>query len=607
VTFRARILLALGAVALVPVAVLGWLSDGANRDELLEGAGRAQARAAGELAQGCEQYVLDRAQGLHVSASFIPFERLSPADLRAVLAIPYRQFPDLTILAAVDGEGAPLADALAGGAGQGGREPVTQQDLDLFSRRLPLEAARASQLAVGPPYRAASGAPRVPLAARAGDGAALVAELSLGELSRRARALAGADGFALLLDAGGEPFAGGDGAPLGDEERALVAEGRAARGGATRVVRRAGAPWLASYAAVGTLGWGVLLEQPGGAAFSAADRVRRYTAFWGATAAVLTLFLGIFLARSLTRPVAALSSAAQALTEGRLDARVDVSGGDELAQLGTAFNHMAGEVARRDEEIRRWNAELQQRVADKSAELRRAEEQVARSRQLAAIGSLAAGVAHGLNNPMTSVVGLMALAREEAGPASAAGELLGSALVEAKRVTRVVEELRRLAAEERGEGERRFSPAAAVRAALEARREALAAQGIAVDAELDAAAPPVQGDPRQIGELVEHLVENAAAAMPTGGRLGVAVTPVGGDAVRLTVSDTGGGIPAAIRDRIFDPFFTTSARPGAGLGLTRSHAIVDAHHGAIHVESEEGRGTRFTVVLPAAAREVHLS
>jgi signal transduction histidine kinase len=102
-------------------------------------------------------------------------------------------------------------------------------------------------------------------------------------------------------------------------------------------------------------------------------------------------------------------------------------------------------------------------------------------------------------------------------------------------------------------------------------------------------------------------VENAAAAMPSGGRLAVALTPVGGDAVRLTVSDTGSGIPAHIRDRIFDPFFTTSTRPGAGLGLTRSHAIVDAHHGAIHVESEEGRWTRFTVVLPAAAPEVHLS
>jgi signal transduction histidine kinase len=95
--------------------------------------------------------------------------------------------------------------------------------------------------------------------------------------------------------------------------------------------------------------------------------------------------------------------------------------------------------------------------------------------------------------------------------------------------------------------------------------------------------------------------------MPRGGQLSVALAAVDGDALKLTVADTGCGIPRDLRGRIFDPFFTTSARAGAGLGLTRSHAIVDAHHGSIAVESEEGRGTRFTIVLPAAPREAHLS
>jgi signal transduction histidine kinase len=117
----------------------------------------------------------------------------------------------------------------------------------------------------------------------------------------------------------------------------------------------------------------------------------------------------------------------------------------------------------------------------------------------------------------------------------------------------------------------------------------------------------VHGDPRRVTELVDHLVDNALTAMPRGGKLGVVVASCDGEAVRLAISDTGSGIPAAIRERIFDPFFTTTQRAGAGLGLTRAHAIVEAHHGSIRVESEDGRGTTFTVVLPAAPSEAHLA
>jgi signal transduction histidine kinase len=80
-----------------------------------------------------------------------------------------------------------------------------------------------------------------------------------------------------------------------------------------------------------------------------------------------------------------------------------------------------------------------------------------------------------------------------------------------------------------------------------------------------------------------------------------------GEAVRLSIADTGRGIPARIRERIFDPFFTDKQRGSLGLGLTLSNCIVEAHHGKLVVDSEEGKGSTFTVLLPAAAAPAHLT
>ena len=285
---------------------------------------------------------------------------------------------------------------------------------------------------------------------------------------------------------------------------------------------------------------------------------------------------------------------------------MEEGGGDELARLGAAFNHMAREVWRRDEEIRRWNAELQRRVQERTTELRAAEDQIARARRLAAMGSLGAGVAHGLNNPMTSLLGLITLARRDVAGAPTA-ELLETAIGEGRKIVRIVDDLKRLADRERNEAGRAFALAQPVRAAVEAQRSRLAEKRIALATDLEHDVPLVQGHPSQVQELVVHLIDNAVAAMPDGGRLEIGLCSVEGDAVRLHVADDGRGIPPEIRERIFDPFFTTKSTAGAGLGLSLCHGIVEAHHGRIVVESAPGRGARFEVLLPAAARAAHLA
>jgi signal transduction histidine kinase len=612
VTLGTRIRIALGVTGLAPVLLLGWLAGDGARRELAASVGGALSRQAGEVARGCERFTLDRLQGLRQTASFIPFDHLTRAEASAALAIPYRQATDLQVLAVLDAGGHPVTDVVFERHPEldptlAGHEPVDERGLEAFALAVPLRAALESGLAVGPPYRSpSSGVPRLALAVRLGAGdRALAAELSLAELASRLQEAAGG-GEAFLIDGAGRVLAGTSATAPGPEEARLAAEETAGGGPPVRLVRRAdGTSWLAAAAPVGSLGWSVLLAQPADAAFRTVGHLRRQTLVWAVAALALAGALGLVLSRALTRPVGRLTEAAAALRDGHLDAPLPPTGPDELGALSGTFAHMAAEVRRRDAEIRAFNAELQERVDTRTAELRAAEEQIARSRRLASLGSLSAGVADGLNDPLTAVVGLVTVARAEVGPDTPQGQLLGTALEEARRATAVIHDLRRLAAPGLAEGARRFALGLPVAGAVERIRPAAASAGVTVQVDLGRDLPDMEGDPAQVEALVLRLLENAVAATPPGGLVMVATSGVEGAALRLVVADTGRGIPAALRDRIFDPFFTAGRSPGAGLGLSLAHGIVEAHHGRIQVESEEGRGSIFTVHFPATAAPTH--
>jgi signal transduction histidine kinase len=616
-SFRRRILLALLAVGVAPVALLGLMSYAVNRQELIDTVSAAQVQTAAEIARQFEAFVLNGVEHLETSTRYLPLARLSSDDAADALGIPFRQLPWVNVLVLLSERGDALAppvfEAAPSGDDAGRREPIGPPELDAFARRVPLATVLASHVAIGPPYVGErTGVPRVAVAVRI-PGApprVLAAELSLAHLAARLKEVAAADGSALLVDGRAGVIAhGGDERPISAQERQLVERGIASLSPDVRSVERAdGRTWLAAFAPVGTLGWGVVLAQPEAVALRAASRSRAYTLFWAAAAVVTAAGIGTALARGVSVPVARLSEAARAVTEGRYDTVVAVERSDELGELAAAFNHMAREVSRRDAEIRRWADELSRRVEHKTTELRQAHDQIARSRRLAALGSLGAGVAHEINNPMTAIVGLVSVAQKKVGPDSPAGQLLGTALEQATRVTRIVDDLRQLAEHQRHDVGVQFSLAAAVRAAIEAHAHDADRAGISLRAELDEGLAPVQGDPVQVQQLVGHLLRNAIAATPEGGAIRVDVSAVEDGVLKLSVADTGRGIPDAMRERIFDPFFTRKERGGGvGLGLTLSNCIVEAHHGKLHVESEEGNGSTFTVLLPAAAAPAHLS
>lgn len=245
-------------------------------------------------------------------------------------------------------------------------------------------------------------------------------------------------------------------------------------------------------------------------------------------------------------------------------------------------------------------------------ELRRTQEQLAHSERLRSLGELASGVAHDFNNLLTSILGHTQLLLSEYPKTEMAEELQiieraaldGAATV--RRLQSFAQTSRSLPAEAVELSEIIDESLAITRPRW---RDALQSWGfqITIVREIEAL-PAFAGDGPGLRELVTNLVLNAVDAMPQGGTLHLRARPVASEhsplrqpSALLEVSDSGVGMSPEVRDRIFDPFFTTKGPRGTGMGLAMAYGIVQRHQGQISVQSEPGRGSTFTVFLPARA------
>jgi PAS domain S-box-containing protein len=235
---------------------------------------------------------------------------------------------------------------------------------------------------------------------------------------------------------------------------------------------------------------------------------------------------------------------------------------------------------------------------------RRALERASRhAERLTALGTLAAGIAHELNNPLgilSSRIELMLL-ESDALPAPVR-EDLGVLHRNAVRATQITQRLLSFARQPGGE-HRVLDVNAVVQEALALVRPQIDKDGVHVHTALEAGLPAIHADPTALHQVLVNLLINAREAM-TGGEVVVrtrrAVEP---GWIQLVVTDTGPGMPPEVLARIFDPFYTTKPT-GTGLGLAITYGIVREHHGRIDVESAPGKGTSFVLTLPAVAGEV---
>jgi two-component system NtrC family sensor kinase len=237
------------------------------------------------------------------------------------------------------------------------------------------------------------------------------------------------------------------------------------------------------------------------------------------------------------------------------------------------------------------------------SERRRMEQQIVQSGKLAAIGELAAGVAHEINNPLLAILGLtefLLLETDEGSKQHERLELIQQTGLEIKEIVRALLDFAR----EHPDALRVVPLESLVQMTIALIRRTNAHKGIEFTERYSADGARVRASGDQLEQVVLNLVANARQAMPNGGTISIEVLG-DGDHVSLVVADQGPGISRELQDRIFEPFFTTRrGAGGTGLGLSVSLGIAESHGGTLTVESEPDKGARFTLRLPVHTEDV---
>ncbi len=323
-------------------------------------------------------------------------------------------------------------------------------------------------------------------------------------------------------------------------------------------------------------------------------------------ASALGYLLAHFGARHFSQPIRNLVEMTQRVARGERRIPLPVTSGDELGRLTEAFNHMSDSLHQREDELQTLNRELEDKVRErtrmleeKSQELLKTQEELARSEKLAAIGALAAGVAHEINNPTAIIRGNTELLLMELGSDQPGREEAEEVKKQTERIARITENLVTFARRQIVHRDE-VDINALLAEILSQLGHQVPMTEITVKRNFAPDLPLFSGDAGHLRQVFTNILLNAVEAMEEGGIL-VAATEVRDGCLRVEITDTGAGVSPDVLEKLFNPFFTTKRR-GTGLGLSVSYGIVERHGGEIVVHSEPGKGATFIVSLPLVRR-----
>jgi two-component system NtrC family sensor kinase len=317
-------------------------------------------------------------------------------------------------------------------------------------------------------------------------------------------------------------------------------------------------------------------------------------------AALCTLFLLImlyFITSTIIKPLRGMVVATNKIARGDLSHRVEIDFRDEIGQLAHSFNRMTEDLKRANENLIQWGKTLEKRVEERTKEVRDMQDFLIQSEKLASLGKMAAGIAHEINNPLTSILINTHLMLEKCEKKDPSYENLTLIADETSRCAQIVKGLL--------EFSRQTPPQKAktdinelVDRTTQLLENQASFQNIKIVKNLDRTLPLIELDKNKIQQVFWNLMLNACDAMPTGGTLSI-FSRLDDDRkyVDIVFIDTGVGIPRENILKLFDPFFTTKSS-GTGLGLAVSYGIIQQHDGHIDVKSEVGQGSVFTLKFP---------
>ncbi len=323
----------------------------------------------------------------------------------------------------------------------------------------------------------------------------------------------------------------------------------------------------------------------------------------------LAWFIGV-----ISKPLKALVEVTDQVSRGDFSQRADLAQKDEIGHLATTFNRMVDSLQQSRDEIEEYNRNLELKIIERTLELEEIQQQLVQSEKLSAIGQLAAGVAHELNNPLGGILGysqftlekLKKLKNRDDAPSDVDKFIryLTDIETQARRCKTIVQNLLRFSRSSRTMDFEDVDINQIVEDTKIFVEHQLHMNNIELKVNLSEGLPIIKGNDGQLQQVLTNLIINAMHASPADSTINLFTRyspPLGefAGAIEIIVADQGTGISPENLNKIFEPFFTTKiVGKGTGLGLSVSYGIIKDHGGEVKVDSVLGEGSTFVIVLP---------
>ena len=369
---------------------------------------------------------------------------------------------------------------------------------------------------------------------------------------------------------------------------------------------------LGTYSPIGELGWGVIIQKPLADIAAEVWKLRATILSAMVTAVLLAVLAGWLMSRQIEKPIRQLAGASEKVAQGDLSLSVDVKSSDEIGILAHSFNQMVLSLRKSRDELQQWGKKLERRVKQRTADLEQKSRELSKANvrleELSQLKShFLANMSHELRTPLNSILGFSEVLQDKMfGALNEKQEQYVNYVMESgQHLLSLINDILDLSKIEAGKIEIELAELRIgdlLKDSLTMVKEMALKQSVELGLKLEDDIPEIYADERKVKQIAFNLLSNAVKFTPDGGRVGIEAVKEQED-IRVTVWDTGIGIKEEDKGKLFKEFQQLDSGAnkryqGTGLGLALSKRLVEMHGGRIWVESEPGKGSRFSFTLP---------